>query len=83
MFGNVEKKKLELVLDLLARVTNTLESQEPFLMALLHAVNTYGLADKIDPKNIEGMWESIQNQVKDVKQVLAMEGKPYPPISAA
>jgi hypothetical protein len=80
MFGkNAEKERLDIVLELYARAVNTLENQEPFLMLLLNLVNTHGLADKVDPKAIESMWESIQKQVNGAKLVLSREGKAYPP----
>ncbi len=77
----VEKEKLDLVLDLYARAAHILELQKPFLMLLLHLVNTYKLKDNINPEQIETMWTVIQQQVNGAKQLMLMEGKPYPPES--
>jgi len=44
-------------------------------------VNTYKLKDNINPEQIETMWTVIQQQVNGAKQVMVMEGKPFPPES--
>lgn len=80
MFGrNTDKEKLDLVLDLYARAVNTLEMQESFLTLLVDLIKEYRLTDQIDPQTAEDMWTAILHQVDGAKQVLASEGKPYPP----